>query len=114
MPYIRQMKRKSGCDYVISRRGNAVSIRSYQRTFARILKKLNVKHLGFHALRHTFATRAIENGMDIKTLADIMGHKSPAITLSTYAHSLAPHKKSMMNKLGKILADGRPVMRKTK
>ncbi len=114
MPYIRQMKRKSNCEYVVSRRGNAVSIRSYQRTFARILKKLCIKHLGFHALRHTFATRAIENGMDIKTLADIMGHKSPAITLSTYAHSLAPHKKSMMNKLGKILADGRPVMRKIK
>jgi integrase len=54
-------------------------------------------------LRHTFATRAIECGMDIKTLSEILGHKNPTITLNRYAHSLMDHKREMMNKLGKLL-----------
>ena len=47
----------------------------------------------------TFATRALECGMDIKTLAEILGHKNPTITLNRYAHSLMEHKADMMNRL---------------
>ena len=57
----------------------------------------------FHSLRHTFATRAIECGVDIKTLAELLGHKNATITLNRYAHSLLEHKVDMMNKLGKLL-----------
>lgn len=53
-------------------------------------------------MRHTFATRALECGMDVKTLSEILGHKSPTVTLERYAHSLLDHKKDMMNKLGKM------------
>ena len=106
LPYMRLLKRQSNGKYVISGKCNDVSVRSYQRTFERLLKRLNIPHRSFHSLRHTFATRAIENNIDIKTLSEVMGHKSPAITLSIYAHSLAPHKKLMMNKLGKILMGG--------
>lgn len=103
LPYIRLLKRQSYGKYVISNKRNDVSVRSYQRTFERLLLRLNIPHRNFHALRHTFATRAIENHIDIKTLSEVMGHKSPAVTLSIYAHSLEPYKKLMMNKLGKIL-----------
>ncbi|MDE5896296.1 MAG: site-specific integrase, partial [Clostridia bacterium] len=103
LPYLRRMKRKSSSSYVVSGDGKEVSVRSYQRTFSRILARFCIPHRGFHALRHTFATRAIENNIDIKTLAEVMGHKSPAVTLAIYAHSLAPHKKMMMNRLGKLL-----------
>lgn len=41
----------------------------------------------FHDLRHTFATMALENGMDIKTLSSVIGHKSSATTLDIYAHT---------------------------
>lgn len=58
---------------------------------------------GFHALRHTFATRALENGMDVRTLADILGHKNAAVTLNRYVHSLMPHKHEMMDRLGELL-----------
>ena len=68
-----------------------------------LLKKLGIPHKGFHALRHTFATRAIEVGMDVKTLSEILGHKNPSVTLKRYAHSLLEHKAEMMNKLGKLL-----------
>ena len=100
---LRIMKKVSGSEYIVSSNGNPVSTRSYQRTFELLLKNLHIPHRGFHALRHTFATRALECGMDVKTLAEIMGHKNSTVTLNRYTHSLAEHKRAMMNKLGKFL-----------
>ena len=66
------------------------------------MKKINIKYRNFHSLRHTFATRAIECGIDVKALSEILGHKNPTVTLNRYAHSLMEHKKEMINRLGKI------------
>ena len=82
---------------------NLISIRSYQRTFSLLLNKLDIPHRGFHSLRHSFATRALECGMDVKTLSEILGHKSPTVTRNRYVHSLMEHKKEMMNRLGRLL-----------
>ena len=68
-----------------------------------LLKRLDIDHKSFHSLRHTFATRALECGMDVKTLADILGHKNPNITLNRYAHSMIEHKIAMMNRVGRLL-----------
>ncbi len=103
VPMLREIKKNSHSIYVISSGVKPISIRSYQRTFAGVLKKLDIPHRGFHSLRHTFATRALECGMDVKTLSEILGHKSPTVTLNRYAHSLMEHKKEMMNKVGKLL-----------
>ncbi|MBQ9805019.1 MAG: site-specific integrase [Clostridia bacterium] len=103
MPRLREIKKRSLSTHVVANGLNFISIRSYQRSFASLLKKLNIQHRGFHSLRHTFATRALECGMDVKTLSEILGHKSPTVTLNRYAHSLMEHKKEMMNKLGKLL-----------
>ena len=100
---LRELKRGKTCDFVVSENGKPVFVRSYQRTFELILERLKIAHKGFHALRHTFATRAIECGMDVKTLSEILGHKNAAITLNRYAHSLWEHKAEMMNKLGDLL-----------
>ena len=81
----------------------SISVRSYQRTFELLQKKLHIPHRGFHVLRHTFATRALECGMDVKTLSEILGHKNPTVTLNRYVHSLMDHKRMMMNRLGKFL-----------
>lgn len=103
LPHLRIVKKKSSSIYVVSNGEKIVSVRSYQKIFTSLLKRLGIKHKGFHSLRHTFATRALECGMDIKTLSEILGHKSPTITLNRYVHSLIEHKKEMMNKLGKLL-----------
>ena len=103
MPHLREVKKKSRSTHVVSNGENPISIRSYQRSFSALLKKLNIPHRGFHSLRHTFATRALECGMDVNTLSEILGHKNPTVTLNRYAHSLMEHKKEMMNKLGKLL-----------
>lgn len=107
LSYLKEMKKQSESTYVVSGKGKEISVRSYQRTFELLLKKLNIPHRGFHALRHTFATRALECGMDVKTLSEILGHKNPTITLKRYVHSLMDHKTAMMNRVGKLLlSDG--------
>jgi len=104
LPYLKKLKKCGISGYVIcDKNGKTVPVRSYQRTFELMLKGLKIPHRGFHALRHTFATRAIECGMDVKTLSEILGHKDSSITLNRYAHSLAEHKAAMMNKVGKLL-----------
>ncbi len=103
IPLLRETKRKSRSIYVVSNGEKPISIRSYQRTFVSLQNKLKIPCRGFHSLRHTFATRALECGMDVKTLSEILGHKSPTVTLNRYVHSLMEHKKEMMNRLGKLL-----------
>ena len=103
MPLLREVKKKSHSIYIVANGEKAISIRSYQRTFAALQKKLKIPHRGFHSLRHTFATRALECGMDVKTLSEILGHKNSTVTLNRYVHSLLEHKKEMMNKLGELL-----------
>ena len=100
---LKEMKKRSKCEFVIADGDKPVFIRSYQRMFELFLKKLKLPHKGFHSLRHTFATRALECGMDVKSLSEILGHKNAMITLNRYAHSLWEHKAEMMNKLSKML-----------
>lgn len=104
LPYLKAWKKTSKSDYVVcGKNEHGAEIRSYQNTFTLLLKRLDIPHKGFHSLRHTFATRALECGMDIKTLSEILGHKNPTITLKRYAHSMLKHKTEMMNKIGKLL-----------
>lgn len=100
---MKELKR-SGCPFVVMGKTEyGAQVRSYQKTFENLLKRLGIAHKGFHALRHTFATRALEVGMDVKTLSEILGHRDPATTLRRYAHSLMEHKTEMMNKVGRLL-----------
>ena len=102
--FLKIIKKESNSKYVITTRNSGmVGNRSYQRTFKFILKKVNVPYRNFHSLRHTFATNAIELGMDVKTIAEILGHTNAMITLNRYSHSLLNYKIEMMNKLGKNL-----------
>ena len=103
LPMLREMKKHSSSDQVITGKNGPLAVRSYQRSFELLQNRLGIPRRGFHALRHTFATRAIECGMDIKSLSEILGHKNPTITLNRYVHSLMEHKKSMMDKLGRLL-----------
>lgn len=92
--------------YVVeNKKGERMSIRSYQYIFEKLTERAGVRKLNFLALRHTFATRAIECGMDIKMLSEIMGHKNASITLNRYAHSMMDTKIEMMNRLSNIFSE---------
>ena len=71
----------------------------YEDLFKRTLSEAGVPDINFHALRHTFATRALEAGMDIKVLSSILGHAQASTTLNLYAHTLPDHKKQSMEKM---------------
>lgn len=101
---LRQDYENAQTPYVVeNKKGERMSIRSYQYIFEKLTERAGVRKLNFHALRHTFATRAIECGMDIKTVADIMGHQNASITLNRYAHCMLDHKIEMMQKLPRVL-----------
>ena len=87
-------KEKSTNEYVfVGNKNKQLNIRAYQKSFENLLKKLNIKHYGFHSLRHTFATRLLENGIDIKTISELLGHSSPTITLNRYVHTNLQNKR---------------------
>ncbi len=73
------------------------------REIKRICKKVDIEPFTMHALRATFATRAIESGMNPKTLQEILGHSSFNITMSLYGHALADTKKAEMDAIAIII-----------
>ena len=94
---IKALRQNSKNDYVIiSHNGKQIKPRAYQKSFKNLLKKLQIKHYGFHSLRHTFATRLLENGVDIKTISELLGHSSPTITLNRYVHTNLQNKRKAM------------------
>ena len=73
--------------------------RSFQYVYKKALETCEVKYRNFHCLRHTFATRCIRVGMDIKSLSEVLGHADVNITLNRYVHSSYDSKKKFMEKL---------------
>ena len=86
-------------DYVLTGNSKYIEPRTYQAKFKRFLISAKINHINFHALRHTFATMALENGFDIKALSEILGHSSIKITLDLYAHPSNEFKKKNMDNL---------------
>lgn len=86
--------------YVLSGKcKTVVEPRTMQNRFKSYLNEAQIDDANFHSLRHTFATRCVEAGFDVKTLSEILGHSSVKITLDRYVHSSMQLKRSNMDKL---------------
>ena len=77
--------------------GGYIEPRTFKDYYNQILEAAGLGHYTFHALRHTFATRALEQGMDAKTLSTLLGHYSVSFTLDTYTHVLDSQKHEEMS-----------------
>lgn len=95
-------KEQSGNEYIISGRGSFAEPRVIRHRYYRILKKAGIRHIHFHALRHTFATRCMELHFDVTTLSRLLGHSSVKMTLDIYTDSLLEHKILSMHMLDKL------------
>ena len=82
--------------------GSPYEPRTYQDLFKRCVRQAGIPDANFHSLRHTFATRSLEQGMDVVTLSRLLGHANPSITLDKYGHALDDHKRISVAKLGDI------------
>ena len=70
----------------------------------RVLKRAALPRIRFHDLRHTFATMALQNGVDVKTVSSMLGHYSAGFTLDAYAHVTADAQLKAAQTMGNILS----------
>ena len=92
-------KNRKPCEYILTSNERYIEPRSYQYKFKKYLKQAQIRDINFHALRHTFATRAVEQKMDIKALSEILGHATINFTLEQYVHISFDFKKQNIEKL---------------
>lgn len=97
---LRDMSKVEG--YVVNNKGKCMEPATYSRRYKKLLKMAGIGYIKYHSLRHTFAVRALELGVDVKTLSEILGHSSVSTTLNFYGHSLPEHKRSQMELISNL------------
>ena len=101
---LKEQKEKTEDEYVFpSPNGGPISPDSVNHMLHRVLKRAGLPQVRFHDLRHTFATLALQNGVDIKTVSGMLGHYSAGFTLDTYTHVTTPAQREAANTMGNIL-----------
>lgn len=89
--------------YILTLKPYVLEPRTYRNYYYRILDLLGLPRLNPHSMRHTFATQMLHNKVDVATIASILGHSSPAITLGIYSHTNEEEKaKAVNNVFGKM------------
>ncbi len=105
MEALLRVRENSNSEYIVSEHRDFINPRTFEYRYHRELSASQVTDVNFHALRHTFATRCVEGGMDIKTLSEILGHSSVNITLNTYVHSSMELKKRQVEKVERFFQE---------
>ena len=80
--------------------------RMMQYHFSRMTQICGIDHANYHALRHTFATRCVELGFDVKSLSELLGHSAVSMTLDRYVHPTMELKRAHMQRLAPALTAG--------
>ncbi|MBQ9651816.1 MAG: site-specific integrase [Prevotella sp.] len=90
-------------NYILTGSHSPLNSNQLRTHLARTLRQLHLPSVRFHALRHTFATRCIESGCDVKTLSSILGHSSIQVTLNLYVHPTMQQKENCLNRMMEYL-----------
>lgn len=102
LPILKTLFETSTSEYVISDTENFVNPRTFEYRYHKILDKCGIESVNYHILRHTFASRCIEVGVDVKSLSEILGHANVSVTLNTYVHSSMEQKREQLEKISAI------------
>lgn len=94
-----KMNPQSPAAFVLTGTPDYMEPRTLQYRMEKYTVGCGLKGVHFHTLRHTFATRCVEVGFEIKSLSEILGHANTTITLDRYVHSSMELKRDNMNKL---------------
>ena len=90
-------------DFVfVGAKNKAIEPRVFYKYYQEVMENAGIQDCNFHTLRHTFATRCIENGADILMVSRTLGHSNISTTLNKYSHLLPKHQKACMEKLETI------------
>ena len=89
-------------DFLLTGNTHYLEPRALRYHFKKYSAESGLENVNFHALRHTFATRCVENGFEIKTLSEILGHVNVNITLNRYVHSSVDLKRANMERMNEI------------
>lgn len=103
--YLMERRRDGDC-YIVTGTTKYMEPRVCLDRYKRLLHRAGMADHTFHTLRHTYATRCVESGVDIKSLSEIMGHSDVKITLQRYVHPSMDTKKAQVNKLPCFYAGG--------
>lgn len=90
--------------FVFGRNGAPADPRTLQYRLAAMAQRLGLTGVHFHTMRHAYATRLLECGIDVKTVSELLGHSSPQITLACYAHATQEQKRQAVKRLEKLIA----------
>lgn len=96
---LKSLAKNSSSEFVFGSGARPAEPRTVQRRFRRLTDRLNLTGVHFHTLRHTFATRMLEIGANVKTVSVILGHSSIHTTLEVYAHSTLELQRGAMERL---------------
>lgn len=97
---IRKLKpRASSGLFFLSTSEKPIEPRTYREYYRKVLRQLKLPALKFHGMRHSFATRCIENECDYKTVSAILGHSDITTTLNMYVHPTAEQKRKCIEKM---------------
>ena len=100
-----QREKQPGSSYVFpGPTGGPIAPDSVLHMLHRVLDRAGLPEIRFHDLRHTFATLALQNGVDVKTVSGMLGHFSAGFTLDTYAHVTTAAQKKAAETMGAVLA----------
>ena len=88
--------------YVLTGTTDYMEPRTLQYRIEKYTRACGLEGIHAHTFRHTFATRAVEVGFEIKSLSEVLGHSTTTITLERYVHSSMELKRSNMNKLNVV------------
>ena len=106
MELLQGLRKADDCFFLTGCRDKYIEPRSMENRFKRALAACGISGATYHTCRHSFATRCVELGFDVKSLSEILGHASVNITMNRYVHPSMEYKRDNMSRLTALLPQG--------